>query len=76
MFRCAVSFKSKKKKIPDLSLPPCIIKNKQKNDNSIIQDFTNDNILLHFNNDSQKGNKKKLSYNTCRVKFIDPPAPG
>jgi hypothetical protein len=25
-FSCAVSFESKKKKIPDLSLPPCIIR--------------------------------------------------
>jgi hypothetical protein len=24
IFSCAVSFESKKKKIPDLSLPPCI----------------------------------------------------
>ncbi len=25
IFSCAVSFESKKKKIPDLSLPPCIL---------------------------------------------------
>ncbi len=27
IINCAVSFESKKKKIPNLSLPPCILKN-------------------------------------------------
>ncbi len=39
IFSCAVSFESKKKKIPDLSLPPCILMNKYTADSTLRSGF-------------------------------------